>query len=248
MKKTTESQALEQYLSVVSEYGGVPSKWQFYFEYIFDGVELRDKTMLDVGGGMGRFSYYAACAGATKVICLEPSLSGSRSETTETARQLRSRLQSPNNVIFKPCTFQEFDASNEQFDILLLHNSINHLDEGACTVLHEDNQAREIYLQMFRKLSALAKKDAKLIAADCSRYNFFSAIKAQNPFAPTIEWQKHQPPALWADLLSRCGFGSPRIRWAAPSKLRSIGQLLLGNKVCAYFYSSHFCVTMEKMS
>jgi SAM-dependent methyltransferase len=246
MKHIAECSTLGDYLQVVGTYGGAPNKWKFYFEYIFEGVDFSDKTMLDIGGGIGRFSYYAAYMGAQRVICLEPFVEGSDTQMTESARTFQSSLRPPGTVIHKKCTFQEFASGGDMFDIILLHNSINHLDERACTVLHNDNKCREIYSTIFHKLTTLARPAAKLIIADCSRYNFFGAVGIKNPFAPDIEWEKHQSPEVWTQMLSDCGFRNAQIRWSAPSKLRSVGRTLFGNTACAYFYNSHFCLTMQK--
>ena len=149
-------------------------------------------------------------------------------------------------VTFEPVTFQAFKPVGKQFDIILLHNSINHLDETACINLLSDEASRAIYMNIFSKLSALASSGAKLIVCDCSRYNFFALLGIKNPFAPTIEWYKHQAPEIWVDLLSQVGFVNPRVRWTSFNTLRSPGRVLLGNRLLSYFLRSDFRFTMEK--
>ena len=151
-----------------------------------------------------------------------------------------------NQVEFEPVTFQAFDSAEKQFDIILLHNSINHLDETACINLLNDEASKAIYMDIFSKLSSLASSGAKLIVCDCSRYNFFALLKVRNPFAPTIEWHKHQAPKVWVNLLGQVGFVNPRIRWTAFNTLRSPGRILLGNRLLSYFLRSDFRFTMKK--
>ena len=50
---------------------------EFYLKYIFGPIDFAGRTMLDVGGGSGVFSFYAACKGARRVACLEPEGDGS---------------------------------------------------------------------------------------------------------------------------------------------------------------------------
>ena len=232
---------------VAAAYGGNPGKWKFYFDYIFDSVSLVDKTVLDVGGGIGSFSYYAACMGARKVVCLEPGLEGGGCKMLELGREFSSQFLHIKNVAYERTTFQQFDPKGEKFDVILLHNSINHLDEKSCMLLHREEKARRIYSVLFNKMSMLVNLSGKLIVSDCSRHNFFATVGIRNPFAPDIEWEKHQPPTLWASLLSQWGFGNPIIQWSAPSRLGSWGRHLLGNSLFAYLYTSHFCLTMEKI-
>jgi hypothetical protein len=142
-------------------------------------------------------------------------------------------------------TLQQFDPDRAKFDVLLLHNSVNHLDESACMALGDDDNAWQTYLAIFEKLRDLAAPGATLILADCSRHNFFGLVGMRNPFARSIEWQKHQPPEIWIRLLERCGFANPRLSWTTFNSLGSLGRVALGNRLAAYFLMSHFRLSMR---
>lgn len=244
MKRT---QCVDQYLAVACQESlySTPGNLEYYLHYLFQDTAFFGKTMLDIGGGGGLFSFYAACCGASHVVCLEPEAKGSSPGMVDQFRRL-STLLSLDQVRIYPIRFQDFDPGSETFDIILLHNSINHLDEAACMNLQHDRHAVETYRGIFQRLSSMVSRGAKLIITDCSRYNFFALCHLKNPFGPTMEWHKHQSPNYWARLLSDVGFRNPRIRWTSFSSLRSIGRLLFGNKVAAYFLQSHFCLTMKK--
>ena len=238
---------LEDYLSAVIKEGLYPNRGnlQFHLKTLFKDIALENRRVLDIGGGSGLHSFYAACMGAEEVVCLEPETEGSRSGRGAKFRRL-SGILGQDHVWFEPVTFQAFDPAGKQFDIILLHNSINHLDETACINLLNSEASKTIYLDMFSKLSSLASSGAKLIVCDCSRYNFFALLRIRNPFAPTIEWHKHQAPEVWVDLLSQVGFVNPRVRWTSFNTLRSPGRTLLGNRLLSYFLRSDFRFTMEK--
>ena len=238
---------LEDYLSAVIKEGLYPNRGnlQFHLKTLFKDIALENRRVLDVGGGSGLHSFYAACMGAKEVVCLEPETEGSRSGVGAKFKKLNGML-GQDQVTFEPVTFQAFEPAEKQFDIILLHNSINHLDETACINLLNSETSQAIYLDMFSKLSSLANSGAKLIVCDCSRYNFFALLGIRNPFASTIEWHKHQAPEVWVGLLSQVGFVNPRLRWTAFNTLRSPGRVLLGNKLLSYFLRSDFHFTMEK--
>ncbi len=219
---------LDLYFDVVARTGRTPDSVRFYLKYLFRGVDLTGSSMLDVGAGDGLFSFYAACMGATKVVSLEPEAAGSSAGTHENF-DLTASLLERKQVHFVPQRLQDYEPGDESFDVLLLHASINHLNEDACVRLHRDREAQNMYLDLFRRLAALAKPGAVLI-----------------PFAPMIEWQKHQSPELWARLLAGVGFTKPVIRWNSFNTLRSFGRVLLGNRIAAYCLTSSFCLTMEK--
>ena len=160
--------------------------------------------------------------------------------------KIKLSLQIGNQVRLERATIQDVNPNNEKFDIILLHNSINHLNEEACIKLQHDDKAKETYKTALRNICALANNDAKLVIVDSSRYNFFALCKIKNPFAPTIEWEKHQSPMYWSRLLSDAGFHNPKIRWISFNRLGLIGKFLFGNILASYFLDSYFCLTMEK--
>jgi SAM-dependent methyltransferase len=237
---------IEAYLAVMAdELGRDPGNLRFAQEQVFRGVELRGRTVLDVGAGEGITSFYAACAGAARIVSLEPEAAGSRSGARERFDRIRARLGA-HNVELQAKTLQDFDAGGERYDVLLSMASINHLDEDACIRLQSDPEARARYAELLSKLADLAAPGADLIVCDASRYNFFARIGRTNPLTPTIEWEKHQAPEFWAQLLEQAGFRDPEISRGSFNTLRRPGQLLLANRLASYFLTSMFRLRMRK--
>ena len=216
---------------------------RFYLDYLFEGVDLRGARVLDIGAGGGRFTFYAAAAGAARVVALEPEADGSDTGVTTQFEQVRDRL-GVDSVELRHETLQEFDPGDELFDVIFMHASINHLDEPATMRLHTDEAARQVYRELFAKLAGMGADGAKLVASDASRHNLFAKLPVRNPLQPTIEWEKHQPPETWIGLLEEAGFAEPRVRWTTPNALRRPGRVLLGNRVAAWLSEGAFCLTM----
>jgi SAM-dependent methyltransferase len=213
---------------------------------LFAGVDLEGKTMLDIGCGDGRMGLWAAAHGARRVIGLEPEVDGSSAGMQESFRRTARQIGLEERVQLVTARLQDFDAGHERFDIVLLTASINHLNEDACMRLHKDEQARQIYREHLRRLAQVAAPGATLIVTDADRRNLFALLGVRNPLAPTIEWEKHQSPKLWARLLCDVGFENPTVRWTAFNTPRGPGQALLGNRVCAYLLTSEFMLRMRR--
>jgi SAM-dependent methyltransferase len=247
MKLTEKQELIERYYTLIEKERLYSSKGNlaFHLKHLFKGISFQNRRVIDIGGGTGIFSFYAACRGAKEVVCLEPENEGSLPDRTRIFERIHADLASV-HVRHETKTIQSFDPGDSRFDVLLLHNSVNHLNEDACTQIRDSPGARQIYQDIFRKLSSLAARGATLIIGDCSRNNFFALLRVRNPFARHIEWHKHQPPAVWAELLKEVGFVNPEITWICPDQLRSLGQFLLGNRVTSYFVGSHFFLKMEK--
>lgn len=218
---------------------------KFYLDNLFEETNLKDKRILDIGAGSGVFSCYMALAGAKEVIGLEPEMEGSRNNYISKFQQLKDKLNIT-NVTLKPLTFQDFNGEGEEFDIILLHHSINHLNENACIALAKSPAAREEYKKIFQKLLSLSSKEGIIIIADCSCKNVFPALGIKNIFTPTIEWHKHQTPELWSHIMEKTGYKVFKTKWVSPSQLGRAGNFFLGNKICSFFIHSHFIIYARK--
>ena len=243
----SKERAIQRFFSIVREENLYPSvgNLRFRLQNLFDGIDFDHMNILDLGGGNGLFSFYSALKGTKEVICLEPEHEGSTPHVTSGFKRLQA-LFLTDRVALKMSSIQDFDPGGVQFDIILMHNSINHLDENACIHLLKNQESRERYKDIFLKIRSVARMGAKLIISDCSRHNFFGHFKMKNPLAPHIDWYKHQSPETWIKLLHEIGFGRPELVWTSLDPLRSLGQKLFGNKVGSYFLGSYFILKMDR--
>jgi hypothetical protein len=233
------------YLDLISATGIYPNKGnlRFYLKYLFGGVEFANKTMLDIGGGSGLFTLFGGVMGLKRGVCIEPQAAGSKTGESRLFNDC-SRQLGLSNVELVSTAFQDFLCS-EKFDIILLHYSINHLDENACINLSTDHWARNAYEKIFQHLDNLAAPHAGLVIVDCSRFNLFPALGMKNPFAPNVVWRKHQAPEVWADMLSKHNFFTPEIRWSSLNTLRSLGRIFFANRTVAFLTYGTFCLRMQ---
>lgn len=243
---------IEEFLDIVIEenlfkakFFSSKEKLRFNLENLYRGIDLREKRILDIGGGYGLHSFYAGCKGANEVICLEPALEGSDSLVIEKFHTLQSRL-GLDQVKLQTKTFQEFDNGGKQFDLVLSHYSINHFDQEACITLRNNKESQKIYAKISTKLNSILKPGGLIIVCDCSSRNFFAWLGLKNPFAPTITWYLHHPPEIWINLLKNAGFSNPIIEWTTFGEFKKFGRFLLGYKSISYFLNSHFCFRMNK--
>jgi SAM-dependent methyltransferase len=215
---------------------------EVYFNALFQDVQLDGATVLDVGGGAGVAALYAKTRGARKVVCLEPELDGSRTESASRFHHLAKHVNA-NAAEFVPLPMSDIECP-EPFDVVLLHNTINHLDEHACITLRTDANSKRTYREHLRSLVRLTRTGGAAIVADVSPQNMFARLGVTNPFARTIEWEKHQPPDVWIELLNGLGFGAPIVRWTPLDTLGRAG-LLFTSRRAAFLHRSHFAITMR---
>ena len=215
-------------------------------------VDFADARVLDVGGGVGTISAYAMTQGAREAVCLDPGGDGALQDHDATLGRARSALEHA-GVRFVAATFQDFENDGEPFDIVILSNSVNHLDEDACIRLEGSRDAQRTYTDLFRKLADLITPTGRALISDVSPINFFPIIAVRNPiitirnpFAPSIEWDKHHTPELWAKYLRFAGFADITTRWIPPPRLGAIGRRLLSNGPGAFFTSGYFLLDARR--
>lgn len=235
----------ELFLRVSLELGGYRSADRTLYRcyQTFSGISIPGKSLLEIGAGTGVFSAFAAVTGAKHVTALEPEAAGSTAGYTTKIRRCRQWMNLPN---FEVCgsTIQEYRSNARLYDVVLLYNSINHLDEPCCMALLDDPHAYHAYQGIFRKIVSMMRPGAVLVLADCSRYNAFAMLGLRPPLAPYIEWHKHHTPATWIELLTPLGLGQPSVDWTRYHPLRHM-RGLAANAVFNFFTSSHFRLVMR---
>ena len=217
--------------------------FKFYLTYLFENVSFMDKRVLDIGGGSGYLSFYAACLGARDVTCLDPEASGTNPELNKAFYRFQSRLPGA-AVEYVAHSIQDYEGQKE-FDLILMHNSINHMIEG-CPRLRRDENLREKALQVFAKVFRYCRAGADLIIVDNSRYHLFQLLGLRNPFAPHIGWKHHETPEFWTGLLEQVGFKRKRLCWGSFNTLRRLGRVFMNNPFAAYVFGLPFILTMHR--
>jgi SAM-dependent methyltransferase len=207
---------------------------------------IANKKILEIGGGEGLFSLWLVAQGASKVIVLEPEAEGSTHGVKKRFLQHRKAVDvSEECLILVSETFQIYNGKDGPFDLVLSYNSINHLDESACTALDRSEWAEKIYLELLKKVNKLLCRGGFFIISDCGRFNYWNSLGIPNPFARDIEWYKHQEPELWQSLLTKVGFQCIALEWCSFYPLRFFKKLL-ANSFFARWMTSQFIITALK--
>ncbi len=249
-KSLNKMKGSDHYFNVVDKYQlyGSTNRLKFYLlDILFKGIDFKGKTVLDIGGGNGLYSFYAACMGAKKVVVMEPVMDGSSDGFEDEFNDFKEKFGTKDNIVFNKDFLQEYDPGDDKYDVVLMHYSINHLDEQACEDLigEKKEEAKAKYIKVLKDLVKMSSNNSTLIITDASRYNFYQKFGITNPIAPSIEWEKHNTPKVWAALLKEVGYTNPVTQWLALNAFGKLGKIVLGNKVGSYFLHSFFYLKMD---
>jgi cyclopropane fatty-acyl-phospholipid synthase-like methyltransferase len=181
---------------------------------LFSGVPLSGAEVLEIGCGTGAWAIWAALHGAARVVGIEPGAAGSGSNTLERFRQTIKSLGLDKKIEATDHYLQQLPLRSRLFDIVVMYNVINHLDEEAVTILHQYPFAFDRYVALLTDLRARMSQDGWLIAADCARSNLWHWLNLPSPFARSIEWHKHQNPDQWVNVFERAGFRYVDLHWS----------------------------------
>jgi len=208
--------------------------------FLFDGIQIKDKDVLDIGCGKGAWLLWAVQHGAKFSVGIEPEIEGSTKGTLSALNSAIIELGLDGTWI-SGCKLYDLPYGN--FDIAILHNVINHLDERNVQLLHNNSAAVRLYADMImRDLFSRLKNGAWVIVADCMRTNFWNMIGLESPLARGIEWHKHQNPGIWRDVFTQAGFNFVDLRW---SPLQPFPRIT-SNRLVQFLTSSHFVMRFQK--
>jgi SAM-dependent methyltransferase len=217
-----------------------PRRYEERARFLFDGVEIADRRILDVGCGHGAATVWAALHGAASVVALEPEMDGSTPGSATALPQVIADLGLEDRVELHRLRLDQFE-DDVPFDVAILDSVVNHLNEAAVPYLHSDPAAVDEYVATLRPLRALLRPGGLVIVADCGRRSIWNAVGHQGPWTRDIEWDKHQQPHTCIDVFRRAGFAPHDVRWMP---VRWTGRLT-GNRVVQYFTMAHFVLRMR---
>lgn len=209
-------------------------------KFIFDGLDLENKRILEIGCGKGAFCIWAALNKAEYVLGIEPETAGSTGGSLHTFCETAGKL-ALSNIEAKGLFLNQLEIPQKSFDIILMYNVINHLDEDKVQVLDRDVSASEGYALLLKELKKFLYPEGIVIVADCARSNFWNNIGLKSPLVPTIEWHKHQNPSQWIKVFRTAGFDLYDFRW---SLLYPFGKLA-SNSLFQYLTTSHFVLRFQ---
>jgi cyclopropane fatty-acyl-phospholipid synthase-like methyltransferase len=205
-------------------------------KFLFKDITIAGKRVLDVGCGRGAWALWAAIHDAAYVLGIEPDAAGSTSGAFSLFRQLIKQLNLGDKVFAEAKFLQEVQISGKPFDIIIMFNVINHIDEDAVTELLNNPAAVEKYVTVLSHLRNLMSTGGYVIVADCGRSNFWNSLGLKSPLAKMIEWHKHQNPNVWIGIFEQAGFETYDLRWSPLYPLRR----LTCNRIVQYLTKSHF--------
>ncbi|MEW6301911.1 MAG: class I SAM-dependent methyltransferase [Verrucomicrobiota bacterium] len=208
---------------------------------VFGGVPLAQRRVLDVGCGSGAFALWAGIHGAAKVLGIEPETAGSTKGTLERFRWTIQELQLERTVFAKEASLEDLSPDAGPFDVAILYNVINHLDEEATTRLHRDTDAVARFVAILTRLRELLAPDGIVLVVDMARFNLWNMVGLKSPFAPTIEWHKHQQPEVWIRTFEQAGYRLRDLDW---NPLYPLGRLSQ-NRAMQYLTGSSFILRMR---
>ena len=217
--------------------------FKYYLTNSFNSISFKNKNVLDIGGGNGIYSFYAKLSGAKHVVCLEPSLDGSENHNLNYFNQIKNKFDFK-NIVFENNTIQNF-KTDKLFDLVILKDSINHLDEESCINLKLSEIYKKKYINILKIIYNLMTNNSTIYISDCSSKNFFSDLGISNPFVGEIEWFKHQEPEEWIKLIKMSNFKFNALNWSSLNSLKFIDPLN-NTKIISYFTSSNFRIIADK--
>jgi cyclopropane fatty-acyl-phospholipid synthase-like methyltransferase len=204
--------------------------------FVFDGIDLGGRRVLEVGAGKGAFALWAGLHGASRVLAIEPEADGSEAASFGALAESVELLGLTGTVEARSAFLEDLSPADGPFDVVVLYDVINHLDETATTGLHEGGAAATAFDRILGHLRSLVADGGTVVVADAARNNLWDRLGLRSPLSPAIEWEKHQQPEVWATAFERAGFTRRDIRW---SPLYPFGRLS-ANRLVQYATASHF--------
>ena len=218
------------------------SRFRAKGEFLFAGVPLAGAHVLEVGCGNGTWAIWAALHNADRVVGIDPEAHGSSSGDFASFQETIEILGLTKRVAAYERYLHQLPEQDSPFNVVVMYDVINHLDELAVSLLHRDQDASKSYVRALQSLRSHMRGGGWAIVADCARDNFWPQIGLKSPFTHNqIEWQKHQNPDVWIGIFKQAGFRLYDLRWSPLYPFRT----LTSNRLVQFLTYSHFVLRLR---
>jgi SAM-dependent methyltransferase len=220
--------------------------YDFYFRnYIYKDIDLDGKKILDIGGGNGIASFHALHSSANSFAwVVDPIAEGSNERMFEEYESMKKYYDSGRVNFHRD--YVDTLLEPHTFDIIVMHNTINHIGEDILKDISHNSNAYSEYVRRLKTILDRLSNDGVLIVADCGSKNFFRKMGLKSPFAPSIDWHLHCEPGIWKEMIEEIGFSHIKTQWTARREFGEFGKTFLANRICSYFLNSHFVSFYQK--
>ena len=133
-----------------------------------------------------------------------------------------------------------------KFDIILMHNSINHIGEDIIEEAKIDERRYAEFVDRLKPIIDRLDPGGTIIVSDCGTKNFWDRVGLKSPLAPTIEWSLHGEPEFWQKMLESLDCIHVKTNWTTRREFGKLGKLFLANRFMSYFTTRHFVSFYKK--
>ena len=243
MEVSLSTEQIDSQIKVAAPLVGYSSEKRYATRanFLFHGINLSGAKVLEVGCGSGAWVIWAAINGAEQAVGLEPESDGSTPQTLTALRKTVDILGLTEKVLAFDYFLHQIPMEENHFDVIILFDVINHMNENAVIDLHHNKNSFKQFLDIAQDLRRRMKPGGWIIVADCGRTNFWNQVGLSSPLGKGIEWNKHQDPPKWIDVFSTAGFRLVDFRWSPLQPLTRI----TANWLVQYLTASHFVLRFQ---
>ena len=185
------------------------------FEEILMGIDLDNKTVLDIGCGDAMLALYLAKhKNVKKVLCIDNYQGrGNDPSSYYDALNLSKKFEKIDLIVRDINKFRP----RRQFDCISAINTLHHLfftEES----FFADAAAYKYFTDLFSGLRKMLKPGGKLVINEISPLNLFLG----RLFLKRVHWKSKHFPSEWKRCLEDAGFNKVVVRYCTPAQLRKI--------------------------
>lgn len=221
--------------------GDIYTKFIYHLQEKIKGIDVKDKTILEVGCGKGFVSLWlASLGGAKEVVALDESEGiGSEKGVLAFSENTVKDFDIKNIKVVKSDIMKNSFPDNS-FDIIIANNALHHVIEGG--YISRNPTTKSQYIRLFSELRRLLKPNGTLVLGEFSRRSIWRYIKLRYR---QIDWEIHPTLKEWILVIKLAGFRKTNFKYTGPYILRRF-ELLLSNPVSQSLISPTFNIYAQK--
>lgn len=204
-------------------------------------IDLKNKTICDIGVGSGLSSIYYASKGAKKVIGLEPSRGkGGNINVYDVFISNIKKYRLENIVIPQQIGFLENNYEDNNFDYVFAINALHHVIENS-TDKSNFNGLENRLAGAIKEMKRIAKPNGKIVIWDMAFDSIYRFVKIRYK---QIDWYLHPTLKMWRNA-AREEFDSVSFEYTYFFRI-PMSKYIMRNYLSLYFLNPTFKLVLTK--
>ena len=215
---------------------GTIDKYLYHAEEQFREIDIKGKTVLDIGCGNGLLSLWLALVKDAGNIVAIDEYEGIGEDRKNFNAFKKVIEENSISIDLTKLDFLKNNFGSASFDMVVANYTLHHIVRTE-KYIHNDTETRNQWIHLFSEIKRILKKDGVLILKEVTRFSLWRFLPLRFRY---MDWEIHPTMKEFKYVMQEEGFKNITVRNVVNYKLRYFSNLLEDSPLFSFIVNPNF--------